>query len=168
MPTTFVTYFTDKTEAEARVSFATGNLFCGHRCRTKVQPNDLVLMVNHESGYVVGVARAASTCLDRRTVLNSANQRESQMPEVGATVYSGEDAKYNRYAILIKDLRLLPSFHITQLALRRIVGVDDEDKSKTNIYKGFPNSWQPAFIKNEEAAPGVLACLAAFIEGLLA
>lgn len=155
-PTTFVTYFTDKTEAEARVRFATDNLFCGHRCRTAVQPNDLILMVNHESGYVVGVARAASTCLDAR------------LPEVCAKVYSGEDAKYNRYAILIKDLELLPGRRVSQRDLRRIVGVDDEDKSRTNIYKGFPNSWQPAFIQNEEAAPVVLARLAAFIEGLLA
>ena len=155
-PTIYVTFFTDKTEAEARVRFAAGNLFCGHRCRTKVQPNDLVLMVNHESGYVAGVARAASTCLDAR------------LPEVCAKVYTGPDDKYNNYAILIKDLVLLPHKRITQRRLRDIVGVEDEDKSRTNIYKGFPNSWQPAFIQNEAAAPAVLARLAAFIEGLLA
>lgn len=150
-PTVYVTYFSDKTEAEARIRFAADNLYCGHRCRTAIQPNDLILMVNHVSGYVVGVARAATTCLD------------SSFTELG---YTAEDAKYNKYAILVKDLVLL-KHRITLRALRSALGVDDEDKSRTNIYKGFPNSWQPAFIQNEALAPTVLSRLAGFIEGLL-
>ena len=150
-PKTYVSFFTDKTEAEARVRFAAGDFTCGHRCRTAIQPNDLVLMVNHQSGYVVAVARAASGCLDRA---------------ITDAVYTAEDAKYNKYAIMVKDLVLLKR-RVSQRDLRTALGVDDEDKSRTNIYKGFPNSWQPAFIQSD-AADRVLNRLNGWITGILA
>ena len=149
---TYVTFFTDKTEAEARVRWAAGNFICGHRCRTAIKPNDLILMVNHQSGYVVAVARAASGCV------------ETTLPELHS--YTAEDAKYNRYTILVKDLVILKR-RVSQRDLRTALGVDDEDKSRTNIYKGFPNSWQPAFIQSD-AADRVLSRLNGWIEGILA
>ena len=148
---TYVSFFTDKTEAEARVRWAAGNFTCGHRCRTAIQPNDLILMVNHQSGHVVAVARAASGCMDRA---------------ITDAAYTAEDAKYNKYAILVKELTILKR-RFTQRDLRTALGVDDEDKSRTNIYKGFPNSWQPAFIQSEDA-PRVLSRLNGWIEGVLA
>ena len=165
---TYVSFFTDKTEAEARVRWAAGNFLCGHRCRTAVQPNDLVLMVNHQSGYVVAVGRAASGCMDHA---------------ITDAAYTAEDAKYNKYAILVKDLTILKR-RVSQRDLRTALGVDDEDseeisrskttgtagredKSRTNIYKGFPNSWQQAFIQSEDA-PRVLSRLNGWIEGVLA
>lgn len=163
MSTVFITFFTDKTEAEARVRFAAGNFVCSHRIRSSVKPNDLVLMVNHESGYIVGVARAASGCL---AVVNSAQQSERQMPELAPYVYTGADAKYNKYTILIKDLVLFRR-RVSQRDLRDALDVDDECKSRTNIYKGFPNSWQPAFIKSEDEAV-ILGRLKTWVEAVLA
>lgn len=150
MSTVFVTLFNDKTETEARIRFATNNLVCGHRCRTSVKPDDLILMINFKSHRVVGVARAASACLDTT---------------ITVVPYTLEDTKYNRYAILIKDLVLFD--HTVSLAtLRHSLGVDEKDKSPTNIFKGFPNSWQPAFIKSENQ-PIILARLHGWIEGRL-
>jgi hypothetical protein len=155
MPTVYVTFFSDKTEAEARARFATGNRFCGHRCRTKVQPDDLILMVNNKAkgqGRIVGVARAATSCLPA-----------SLQEELGG--YLGDDAKYNKFAILIKDLILLDRPYL-QRDLREAIGIDEEE-SKTNIYKGFPNSWQPAFIKRDDETT-ILMRLVSWIEGCLA
>jgi hypothetical protein len=151
MSTVYITFFTDKTEAEARIRFAAENFVCSHRIRSSVKPNDIVLMINHESGYVVGVARAASGCMD------------ATLPELYG--YTGVDAKYNKYTILIKDLVLLKR-RVSQRDLRSALDVDDECKSRTNIYKGFPNSWQPAFIKSEDEA-AVLGRLKSWTEAIL-
>ena len=59
-------------------------------------------------------------------------------------VYSGEDAKYNKYEFPIERYVPFPE-PVSYVEIARFCGIPADDKTPSNIYKGFHGSYAEAF-----------------------
>jgi len=123
-----ITYFSNKTESENK-----NKNFIGSKNRVNVNINDIVVMINLDSKEIFGVARIKTKCIEPH-------------PYDSFNIYSGKDMSYNKYEIGIDNVFYLKN----RISLKDVCDlVRGDAKYKTNIYKGFPSSWIPAFCKNE-------------------
>lgn len=124
----YITYFSNKTESENKNK----NLI-GSKNRVNVNINDIVVMINLDSKEIFGVARIKTNCIEPH-------------PYDSFDIYGGKDMSYNKYEIGIDNVFYLKN----RISLKDVCDlVQGDNKYKTNIYKGFPCSWIPAFCKNE-------------------
>jgi hypothetical protein len=100
-----------------------------------ISDGDGILLVNKDRKYVFGVARATSS---------------AYIPTVAQNIYS--ETKYNKWEIDIEPVVYFAN-PISYKDLRELIGASPN--YKTNIYKGFPNAFQEAFvsIRTNEPAP---------------
>jgi hypothetical protein len=127
----YITYFSNKTEYENK-----NKKYIGSKKKVNVNINDIVVMINLDSKEMFGVARITQKCIEPH-------------PYDSCDIYTGKDVLYNKYEIGIDNIFYLKN-RISLKNIRDLLGGFELDKYKTNIYKGFPSSWIPAFVKNDE------------------
>lgn len=125
----YITYFSNKTEYENR-----NKKYIGSKNKINVNINDIVVMINLDSKEMFGVARISKKCIEPH-------------PYDSLDIYKGEDTLYNNYEIGIDNIFYLKN-RISLKNVRDLLG--GIATYKTNIYKGFPSSWIPAFCKNKD------------------
>ena len=120
----YISIFSNLTESELRNHM--GGFTLSHSTKVNISDGDGILLVNKDRKYVFGVARATSS---------------AYIPTVPQNIYS--ETKYNKWEIDIEPVVYFANI-ISYEDLRELIGASPN--YKTNIYKGFLNGFQEAFV----------------------
>ena len=124
MTKNYISIFSNLTEQELRNHMEGFTL--SHSTNVNISDGDGILLVNKDRKYVFGVTRATSS---------------AYIPTVPQNIYS--DAKYNKWEIDVEPVVYFAN-PISYEDLRELIGASSN--YKTNIYKGFLNGFQEAFV----------------------
>ena len=122
----YICIFSELTELELR-SYE-GVCTMSHGTKVNITSGDGILLINKDRQYVFGATRATSSAYKPTTDLSQ-------------NVYSNH--KYNKWEVTIRPIVYFTN-PILYEELRELIGASV--KYKTNIYKGFLNSFQEAFV----------------------
>ena len=124
MTKTYTNIFSNLTESELRNHM--GRFTLSHSTKVNISDGDGILLINKDRRYAFGVARATSS---------------AYIPTVPQKIYS--IPKYNKWEIDIEPVVYFAN-PISYEDLRELIGASPD--YRTNIYKGFLNGFQEAFV----------------------
>lgn len=123
-----VSNFTSKTFAEWQAS-SVKKLHSATQMKS-LTAGDICVLKEQDTGCFMGFAVLKGKC-----ALSDLLDKE---------VYGGEDAKYNKYEFPIERYVLFPE-PVSYEEVSRFCGIPADDKTSSNIYKGFHGSYAEAF-----------------------